>query len=155
MSIAYPSESIWLPGSGELRFDELAVARAVEEYDSDLTLGQIRDTGQWAVFLPERGTGKPFPVLGLGHELPSADHVKEILFKHDVRRNGRRILDDMEAHQERADKEFSDSVDEASTAVAEAIASRMAEQGHHPYPTIHMGGRGTNKHGNKRVRSGG
>ena len=143
-TIAYPSESIWLPGRGELRFNELQAARAVEEYDPDLTLGQIQDTGQWAVFLP-RIDGSPFPVLGLGRELPSPDRIKEILFKSDVRRNGRAILAEMEAHQERSDKEFSDKADEATELVAEAIASNMQAEGTHPYPTIHMGGRNKNK----------
>jgi hypothetical protein len=144
MSIAYPSESIWLPGRGELRFDELQVARAVEEYDPDLTLGQIQDTGQWAVFLP-RIDGSPFPVFGLGHELPSPDRVKEILFSKDVRRNGRAILAEMEAHQERSDKEFEAKTDEATELLAEAIASNMQSEGTHPYPTIHMGGRNKGK----------
>lgn len=140
MSIAYPSESIWLPGSGELRFDELAVARAVEEYDSALTLGQDKRSGQWAVFLPN-AQGEPFPVLGLGHELPSADKVKEILFRQDVRRNGRAILAEMEAHQDRSEKAFQDKVDEATEAVAEALASNMQDQGTHPFPSIYMGGK--------------
>jgi hypothetical protein len=140
-NIAHPSESIWIPGAGELRLDELAVARAVEEYDSDLTLGQDRRSGQWAVFLPTSDGLSQFPVLGLGHELPSVDRVKEILHRHDMRRNGRAILAEMEAHQERADKEFSDKVDEAAQEVAEAIASHMQSEGTHPFPQVYMGGK--------------
>lgn len=148
MSIAHPSESIWLPGGGELRFDELAVARAVEEYDSDLTLGQDKRSGQWAVFLPRADGGEPFPVLGLGHELPSADHIKELLFKHDVRRNGRAIVAEMEAHQRREDESFATKVDEATSEVAAAIASNMNSEGTHPFPTVYMGGK--RKKGNVR-----
>lgn len=144
MSITYPSESVWLPGRGELRFDELQAARAVEDYDPDLALGQDNRSGQWAVFLNDR-EGNPFPVLGLGHDLPSRDAIMEKLYKADVRRNGPAILAEMEEHQERTDREFADKVDEATTAVAEAIASNMNEHGTHPYPTIHMGGRGKNR----------
>jgi hypothetical protein len=148
MSIAYPSESIWLPGAGELRFDELAVARAVEEYDPDLTLGQDKASGQWAVFLPRRDGGDPFPVLGLGHELPSADKVKEILYRHDVRRNGRGIVAEMEAHQRAAEQEFDAKVDEATDELAQAIASHMNSEGTSPFPTVYMGGK--RKKGNVR-----
>jgi hypothetical protein len=140
MSIAYPSESIWLPGQGELRFDELAAARAVEEYDSDLTLGQDRSSGQWAVFLP-RADGSQFPVLGLGHELPPIDRIKELLYKHDVRRNGRAILAEMQAHADRDEKRYQDAVDEAEEAVAEAIISHMNAEGTNPFPSVHMGGK--------------
>lgn len=144
MSIAHPSESIWLPGAGELRFDELQAARAVEEYDPNLTLGQDKRSGQWAVFLPDR-EGNPFPVLGLGHDLPAPERIKERLYKQDIRRNGRVLLAEMDAHAAKADKDFQDKVDEATTEVAEAIASNMMEHGTHPYPTIHMGGRNKGK----------
>ncbi len=140
MTIAHPSESIWLPGAGELRFDELQAARAVEEYDSDATLGQDKRSGQWAVFLPDR-FGNPFPVLGLGHELPAPEKIKELLFQGDVRRNGRAILAEMEEYARKADKEFEDKVDEATEAVAEAIASHMNAEGTNPFPSVKMGGK--------------
>lgn len=150
MTIAHPSESIWLPGAGELRFDELAVARKIEEYDSEATLGQDKRSGQWAVFLPG-ADGHPFPVLGLGHELPSPDHIAELLYKHDVRRNGRAILAEMKQHADRADKDFQDKVEEATDAVAEAIISHMNAEGTNPFPSVKMGG----KYGKGRVRSSG
>ncbi len=140
MSIAHPSESIWIPGVGELRFDELQTARAVEEYDSELTLGQDNASGQWAVFLP-REDGTLFPVLGLGHELPSPDQVKIHLHRHDVRRNGRAILAEMEEHGRRADAAFEAKVDEATEAVAEAIISNMNAQGTNPFPSVKIGGK--------------
>lgn len=149
-AIAHPSESIWLPGAGELRFDELNAARAVEEYDPDLTLGQDKASGQWAVFLA-RPDGSPFPVLGLGHTLPSPEKIKETLFKADVRRNGPAIVAEMEAAQRRSEDEFSDAVSDASGQLAEAIASHMQADGTHPFPAIHMG----SKYGKGRVRSSG
>lgn len=147
MSITYPSESIWLPGAGELRFDELAAARLVEEYDADLTLGQIRDTGQWAVFLP-REDGTPFPVLGLGRDLPPLDRLKELLYRNDVRRNGRRILAEMEEWADAEDKRFAEKVDAATEELSEAIASHMQSEGTHPFPKIYVGGK--RKKGNVR-----
>jgi len=147
MNIAHPSESIWLPGAGELNFRELHAARAVEEYDADLTLGQDKASGQWAVFLPA-ADGHPFPVLGLGHELPAPEQIKELLYRHDVRRNGRAILAEMAAHADKSDREFASKVDDANTAVSEAIASHMNSEGTHPFPTIHMGGK--RKKGNVR-----
>jgi hypothetical protein len=152
-TIAHPSEAIWLPGAGELRFDELHAARAVEEYDSDLMLGQDKRSGQWAVFLkygPE-SDGQPFPVLGLGHELPSPERIREILTKADVRRNGRQIVAEIERTQQRAEDEFAAQADEAQEAVAESIISHMNAEGTNPFPSVHMGG----KYGNGRVRSSG
>lgn len=152
-AIAHPSESIWLPSAGELRFDELNVARAVEEYDPELTLGQDRSSGQWAVFLPTPDGESKFPVFGFGHELPSPERAKELLYRADVRRNGRQILADIERTKDDFDREMEVKADEGREAVAEVIASHMNAEGTHPYPTIHLGGRGQ-KNGKERVRSG-
>jgi hypothetical protein len=150
MDIAHPSESIWLPGHGELRFDEMHAAQAVEDYDPDLSLGQIRETGQWAVFL-QRSDGSPFPVMGLGHELPSREKIHEILYKGDVRRRGREIVAEIEAAQRKEEKVYADAADDAQTAVAESIISHMNSEGTNPFPSVHMGG----KFGKGRVRSSG
>lgn len=152
MSIPHPSEAIWLPGIGEMRFDERDAARAVEEYDEDLMLGQDKRSGQWAVFLKNGpNSSEPFPVFGLGHELPSPERIKEMLFKADVRRNGREIVATIARTQEKEEKEFADATDNATGAVAEAIISHMNAEGTNPFPSIHMGG----KYGKGRVRSSG
>lgn len=132
-----PSESIWLPGAGELRWDEMAAAKAVEEYDPDLTLGQIKDTGQWAVFL-RRADGSPFPVFGLGHELPGPDEIKRRLYHADVRRNGNAIVDQLERQQREEEKRLNDISSDGAGMVAEAIDSHMRAEGKHPFPRIYV-----------------
>lgn len=147
-----PGDAIWLPGAGELKFSEMHAARAVEEYDADLLLGQRKDTGEWCVFLPgnRASGGQPFPVLGLGFELPNPDKIKALLFKHDVRRNGQKMLDDLDRTYDREQAAIASKAAEGAERAAEAIASDMNRKGVSPFPTIYPG---RAKYGGGRVRS--
>lgn len=125
---------LWLPG-GSTTTQERQVAQAVGEYDRDLKLGQ-RSDGEWVVFLCPEGEQNPFPVLGLGFQLPSSDLVKEKLFKHDTRRNGRKIYSQMLRRMEDGKKASIARGDEGAGEAAEAMASAFRRQGAHPSPRI-------------------
>ena len=141
-TIAHPSESMWIPGIGELNFAEMRAERAVQEYDPELLLGQDKRSGQWAVFVPHGPESpEPFPVLGLGHELPSPERIKQLLHESDVRRNSAELLDKIKRHADESDKKFSEAFDEGNQEIAEAIASHMRDQGTHPFPKVYMGGK--------------
>lgn len=147
------SEQIWLPGAGMLSFVEKRAAQAVEEYDADLTLGQRRDTGEWCAFLPgnRASGGQPYPVFSFGTELPDPDKVKRMLSRHDIRRNGRELLDTLERIFDDEQKRIAARTSEASGQVAEAIDSNLRMRGLHPFPSVNMGA----KYGKGRVRSSG
>jgi hypothetical protein len=148
-----PGEAIWLPGAGELKFTEMHAAKAVEAYDPDLMLGQRKDTGEWAVFLPgNRANGnQPYPVLGLGLELPSPDRITQLLGQHDVRRRGQQMLDELDAVYDREQKALRDRASDAAEQVAEVIDSNMRKNEVHPFPRVYM----RPKYGGGRVRSSG
>lgn len=147
-------DAIWLPGVGMLSFAEQRAAQAVQEYDADLTLGQRKDTGEWVAFLPgnRASEGQPFPVFSFGYELPSPERAKELLYKHDIRRNGRELLDQLERHFDAEQQKYADRTSDAAGMVAEAIDSDLRRRGVHPFPRVYTG-RG--KYGKNRVRSSG
>lgn len=100
-------DAMWLPGVGVTGSDERAAAKVVEEYDSDLVLGQNQETGDWIVFMRKGGPdGGPFPVLGFGRRLPAADEVQRRLYETDVRRHGKKIFEQI---QRRNDKVLADN----------------------------------------------
>lgn len=146
-------EQIWLPNGDKLDFKEQAAAQAVKEYDDELMLGFRRDTHDWCAFLPgnRNSEGQPFPVFNFGPELPSPEKIKFQLFKHDVRRNGHELLDQLDRIYDDEQKRLSVKAEEGREAVAEAIDSNMRDKGTHPYPRVYM----APKYGGNRIRSSG
>lgn len=136
-------DAIWLPGAGMTSIQERQVAAEVEKYDADLMLGLRKDTGEWCVFLPgnRASEGQPFPVFTFGTELPHPDDVARRLYRSDVRRRGRELLDDLDRIYDQEQKIIADRTSDAAEQVAEAIASDMQRQGTHPFPKVHMGGK--------------
>lgn len=125
---------LWTP-DGSASTQERQVAKAIKEYDQDLILGQ-RSDGEWVVFLQPEGEENPFPVLGLGFSLPSSDHVKAKLFKHDTRKNGRDIYRQMLRRMDQSRKDSSDTFGDSAGHAAEALAHGFRQQGAHPSPRI-------------------
>ena len=146
-------EQIWLPGAGVLSLRERDAAKAVEEYDSDLMLGQRRDTGDWCAFLPgnRASEGQPFPVFNFGTELPHPDDIKKRLYEHDVRRNGHELLDKLDRIYDQEQKAIADKAEEGREMLADTIASDMRRKGVHPFPRIFV----APKYGGGRIRSSG
>lgn len=145
-----PTGALWTP-SGMVNVHEVQAARAVEEYDASLKLGYRNDTHEWIVFV-EHGTkyndGQPFPVFTFGETLPSADKIKEKLYKVDVRRHGDKILKEIIRRNDDRQKVLRDASSEASAIVAETMLSAFQGQGHNPFPqstrNLHRKGGGLN-----------
>jgi hypothetical protein len=127
------STALWIPGRGELALDERAAARAVEEYDADLMLGQDRRTGDWVVLIKR---DPPYPVYGLGPRLPSPDEIKRQLYTADVRRHGGKIVEGLERVNSQLRKELRDRASDSTGEAAEALEWGFRKLGAHPFPRI-------------------
>lgn len=132
-----PREALWLP-SAHLGSFEKAAAKAVEDYDSTLTLGQRRDTGEWLVFKKNGPGGEPFPVLGLGNHLPSADEVTKKLYTCDVRRHGEKIFRDIQRRNDERAAAMKYEQSEKVGVMAEHLDHAFRQQGVHPSPRIFL-----------------
>ena len=130
-------QDIWLPNSGVVPVGSINASKAVEDYDPDLMLGRNEQTGDWHVFIKDGPHDhQPFPVMYLGPELPSYDEIQRLLYTHDVRRHGAKIVEAIErrnaAERERLEKQHHDE----SAEVAEHIEWGMRQMGAHPNPRI-------------------
>lgn len=127
---------LWTPGNGLTSRAERQAANAVQEYESDLILGQRQDTREWVVYLRNgpMSDGQPFPIFNLGTELPTADKIKEKLYKADLRRHGKKIFQQIMQANDRATEAGRKAADEASAEMAEALVSGFKHQGFDPYP---------------------
>ena len=127
---------LWTP-QGVLGTDESAAMRAVEEYDSDLTLAQNKETGEYVVALKDRGPdGQPFPVFSLGTRLPGPDEITRKLYNSDVRRHGGKIAQQIDRINAAKQKENELRADEGTQAAAEAYEWAFRKMGAHPTPRI-------------------
>lgn len=135
--------TIFVAGRGEVDLDMEAHYRGlrsvIEENDPEgkLTLGHHHETGEWVLFLKPRanpfGLDAPYPVLGLGTEIPEPDQLRRLLYKTDTRRNGDQIMKDIQANNERIRKAARDKADEGIEIVAEGAESFLHRQGKTPY----------------------
>lgn len=113
--------TLFVPGLGNVEAGTASAALAIRDYDPDLKLARHETTGEWVVFL-ERGLGgNPYPVFGLGNELPEAGEITRRLGAADVRRHGRRIVAEIDANNERKKAEAKAKADEGITEVAEHL----------------------------------
>jgi hypothetical protein len=113
---------IWTPQGGLSTFAEKRAAKAVVDYDPDLVLGQQPD-GEWVVFLTRsaftRAGHSPHPVFSLGYELPHPEAVTRKLAQHDVRRNGAKIVAEVDKRNEAAKQRSKIVADEGAGIAAE------------------------------------
>jgi len=130
------ASQLWLPGHGLVPPHMRQALNTVEEYDQDLTLGRHEQTGEWVVLLKRGPEGRPFPVFGLGIELPAPEQIKKRLFESDVRRNSASIMAQIQRKRDLASKEHARIAGEASGHVAEALAWGHRKMGAHPSPRI-------------------
>ena len=127
---------LWTP-HGVLGTDEGAAVKAIEDYDSDLTLAQDTRNGNFVVALKDRGPdGQPFPVFNLGTRLPSPDEITRKLYESDVRRHGGKIAQAIDRRNEQRKKELALRADEGTEAAAEAYEWAFRKLGAHPFPRI-------------------
>jgi hypothetical protein len=116
---------LWLPGLGEVDPRVRRVVHAVRDYDPDLKLARHEVTGDWVVVLREDG----HPIFGFGRDLPSPDEVAAKLAKHDIKRHGKKIMDQLARATERQRLQDQYAVDEGDGATAEAMAQFYAKHG--------------------------
>lgn len=135
-----PREALWLPSSYRV-LNEREAAKAVEEYDPGLVLGQRRDTNEWVVFAKEGPEGQPFPVFGLGTALPTPLEIKRRLHNSDVRRNGRKVITDILRRQEAQQKAARAAREEKTGIAAEHFEHAFRKEGKHPVPRIFIPGK--------------
>jgi hypothetical protein len=128
---------IWLPDFGAVPTHIRAASKAIEEYDPDLTLG--RDKYEWLV-LKKSGPNGPFPVLGLGAELPGHDEIKRKMYKRDVRRHGEKLVTDMQRRVDARQREQRREIEDAEGIAAEAFEWATRKMGSHPNPRIFVPG---------------
>lgn len=128
---------IWLPGLGNVPFNVVEAGNAVSDYSSDLMLGRNNKTGDWHV-LVKNGPhdGQPFPIFSIGQELPSYDRLQQMLYEHDVRRHGAKIVDAIERRKRAAKKALDDEAHDRAAEVAEYIEWGHRKLGKHPNPRI-------------------
>lgn len=129
---------IWLPGVGVVPSHIRTAQQAVEAYDSRLELGFDQRNQQWVVLWKDAVDGAPFPVMGLGRELPGYEKIQEILYRGDtVRRGGEVVRDVVRRNEERKRKsraEFRETTGE----VAEALEHAFRRMGETSYNRIHV-----------------
>ena len=121
---------IVLPSGVTVPVGSVNASKAVEDYDPDLMLGRNEQTGDWHVFVKNGPyDGQPFPVMYIGQELPSYDEIQRLLYTHDVRRHGAKIVEQIERkkriEQERLAKQHHDE----NAEVAEYIEWGLRQMG--------------------------
>ena len=126
-------QRLWLPRHGRVDTKTSACIRVVENYDEALVLGRHELTGDWCVFLKQDPFSEPFPVLGLGLELPTPEQLSKRLVQADTKRQGSRVIDEIE--REHADRRavLEDRASDATGITAEAYEwghRRMCSQPH-------------------------
>ena len=124
--------SIYIPGHGEMSWDEIHVDRAVKEYDERLFFARNADTWDWCVYISMPRPEEPYPIIGFGKEVPSVDEVMRKVYNADTMRHGWQIFDDILRSQEEFKKEFEWSANEATEDSAERIEFLLRRHGKSP-----------------------
>lgn len=123
---------IYIPGHGEMSFDEIRIDRAVREYDERLFFARNADTWDWCVFIKMPRPEPAYPVIGFGRELPPVDEVMRLVHRSDTKRHGWAIYDEIVKSQEDYKKTFRDKADDASEESAEVVEHFLRQHGKSP-----------------------
>jgi hypothetical protein len=124
--------SIYIPGHGEMSFDEVRIDRAVREYDERLFFARNADTWDWCVFVKMPRPEPAYPVIGFGQELPPVDEVMRRVYRADAHKHGFQIYDEIMDSQEKYKQKFRDAADEASEESAEVVEHFLRQHGKSP-----------------------
>lgn len=134
--IDVPSPTLMLPDGSMRSLRVIQAARAVEEYDSALRLAQDRETGEWVVTTIRNG--HPFPMMGLGDELPAPEKIKEKLWKSDVRRHGAKLVEAIERRNRERQEASKKKADEATGHLVEVMEWGLHQMGASPFPRTYF-----------------
>lgn len=110
----------WTPTDDNAPMDVMAAQRAVQEYNENLTLGKHLLTGDWCIWIKQGPDKPPYPVIGIGPDLPTPEALQERLYKADTRIHGDRILTNMLKENEAWEKQQAYASEEATGLAAEA-----------------------------------
>ena len=124
--------SIYIPGHGEMSWDEIRVDRAVREYDERLFFARNAETMDWCVFIKMPRPEPAYPVVGFGSDIPPVDVVMQRVMAADTMRHGWKILDEIVKSQEDYKKEFRTKADEATEESAEVVEHFLRQHGKSP-----------------------
>ena len=133
---------LWIPNAGVVDTDALSLGNRLKEYDERLFLFKKDDGTGYGVFfkvLRESQGGiygdKEFlEILHLGHTLPHWDHVREMLYKKDLKARGvDEILNEIDSLNEQLQARNRRKADEAVIGTAEALESFAHRQGEVDY----------------------
>lgn len=119
-------ENLWVPNN--VNKQELKAQRVVQEYDERLELARHELTGDWVVCLKMEG-GSLYPVIGLGRDLPDPYDLKIRIRKADLRREGSRMLDEINKNNERIRQEYARKAEEGAGKMAEALEWGFRKKG--------------------------
>lgn len=135
--------TLYVAGQGEVDFGERKQLKELykvireEDPEDKLMLGQHPESREWVLFLKPRanpfGLDAPYPVLGLGTEVPDPGEVRALLHKTDTRRNGSQIMDDIHANNNRIKAELDAKASEGAEILADAQRSFLHRQGKAPF----------------------
>lgn len=129
---------IWLPNVGLVPTNIRTAQQAVEAYDSRLELGFDERNKQWVVLWKDGPDGAPYPVMGLGRELPSYEKIQEILYRGDTVRRGGDVVRDVIRRNEKRKAEGRAKVSDRAGEVAEALEYAFRRMGKTSYQKIYV-----------------
>jgi hypothetical protein len=124
--------NIYIPGKGEMSWDEIRVDRAVKNYDERLFFAKNADTRDWCVFIRMPHGEPAYPVLGFGQVIPSVDVVLDKLYRGDMTRHGWKLYDEIVKSQEDYKRRFREKADEATEESAEVVEHFLRKHGKSP-----------------------
>jgi|LakMenEpi03Aug12_release.lakeMendotaPanAssembly.Ray.scaffolds.fasta_scaffold438218_2 hypothetical protein len=124
--------SIYIPGRGELTWEQIRIDRAVKEYDERLFFARNAVTGDWCVYIKMPFGEPPFPVLGFGATTPPVNVILERLKKGDTLKNGEKIYNGILKSQEDYRKKFVSNADEARDESVEVVEHFLRKNGKSP-----------------------
>lgn len=133
-----PTDSIYIPGTGNVKLDEYRVHRALQEYDERLMFGRNEKTGDWCAFVKMPHGQAPMPVLGFGRTIPTPEEAVRRCYKADTKRHGSKIFDQMQAHNARIREAKEKATSEQAEVAAEILDYGYRVMGAHPFPKIYM-----------------
>lgn len=125
-------KGIYIPGHGEMSWDEIRVDRAVKEYDERLFFARNADTWDWCVFIKMPAPEPAYPVIGFGYNVPPVEHVMDRVRAADTMRTGNQIYDDIVKSQEKYRKKLEYEASQASEAAAEPTEWLLRKHGKSP-----------------------
>lgn len=128
--------NIWLPNVGVVPAHIRTAQQAVEAYDSRLELGYDRRNDQWVVLWKDGPDGAPFPVLGLGRELPGYEEIQRLLYQGDTVRRGGDVVRDVIRRNDARKKAGQDELRDRAGEVAEALEHAFHRLGSTSYKRV-------------------